>query len=52
MDEVVCITQMRCLLFGSNLCLTSAKPILETKFNFIDGIQDFEMGQKDFLICC
>ena len=53
LDQIVCITQIRCLLFDQNLKQQSAKPILENKFKFIDGVQVFEIGQKeDFLICC
>ena len=50
LDQIVCITQIRCLLFDSNLKEQSAKPILDNKF--IDGVQVFEIGLEDFLICC
>ena len=51
-DQLVCITQIRCILFDSNMVQLSAKPIFDNKLGFVDGVQDFEMGQEQFLICC
>ena len=37
-DQIVCITQIRCILYNSNMEQLSAKPILDNKLGFIDGL--------------
>ena len=43
-DEIVCITQLRCIVFDSKFEKKSEQLILGGKLDFIDGVQDFELG--------
>ena len=52
LDEIVCVTQYRSIVFNSQLQEKSSKPILDRKFEFIEGVQNFEVAQTDFLISC
>ena len=52
LDEIVCVTQYRSIVFNAQLQEKSSKPILDRKFEFIEGVQNFEVAQTDFLISC
>ena len=51
-DQIVCITQYRSLIFDSELKLKSVKPIVDSKMEFIQGVQNFEVALSHFLISC